>query len=253
MQARMQARISVTLGLLAGVLVFAATDVVRAQQLPKLPALDKTLKASETALVLVDFQNSFAAPKGEHYPRLEKQFQETRMLENSLELVNQARALGIQVIHVIEGYTDDYRELDWGNGADFHRSQILRQAWKSTSWMAQLFEPMRDAKDIVLPDRKALSGFGGNNLDYILKSRGIRNVAVAGFTADVCVYATVLAGYDLGYRMFSVTDAMVAADVALTKEMLRYSFPKVSRAMTTKQFLAMFPATGSPATAGESR
>ncbi len=253
MQARMQIRLGMTLGLLAGVLAFAATGGAGAQELPKLPVLDKTLKASESALVLVDFQNSFAAPKGEHYPRLEKQFQETRMLENSLELVKQARALGIQVIHVIEGYTNDYRELDWGNGADFHRSQILRQAWKSDSWMAQLYEPMRDAKDIVLPDRKTLSGFGGNSLDYILKSRGIRNVAVAGFTADVCVYATVLAGYDLGYRMFSITDAMVAADTALTKEMMRYSFPKVSRTMTTKQFLAMFQSNGTPATAGQSQ
>jgi nicotinamidase-related amidase len=235
---------------LGAMLGLAWTGLAGAQELPKLPALDKTLKAEQTAIIVVDFQNSFTEPKGEHYPRLEKQFKETNMIENSLALVKQARALGIPVIQVIEGYTKDYNELDWGNGADFHRSQILRQAWKSDAWMSQLYEPMKDAKDLVLKDRKTLSGFGGNGLDTILKSRGIRNVAVIGFTADVCVYATAVAGYDLGYRVFALTDAMVAADAALTKEMLRYSFPKISRTMTTKEFLAMFPAREASSTTG---
>jgi ureidoacrylate peracid hydrolase len=241
----MRTSLAVTMALAAGWLVAGAAG---AQQLPKLPPLDKTLKPEQTAIVVVDFQNSFADPKGEHYPRLEKQFRDSHMIDNSIEVLKQARAAGVQVIHVIEGYSDDYHEIDWGNGADFHRSQILRQAWKSTAWMSQLYEPVKDAKDIVLPDRKTLSGFGGNGLDTILKSRGIRNVAVMGFTADVCVYATAVAAYDLGYRVFSLTDAMVAADPALTKEMMRYSYPKISRAMSTKDFLAMFPARAASAT-----
>jgi hypothetical protein len=43
---------------------------------------------------------------------------------------------------------------------------------------------------------------------------------------------------------------MVAADGALTKEMLRYSFPKISRTMTTKEFLAMIPARDASSTTG---
>ncbi len=85
-----------------------------------------------------------------------------------------------------------------------------------------------------------MSAFGGNALDYILKSRGIRNVAVGGFTADVCVYASLLAGHDLGYRMFAITDAVVAGDAGLTKEMVRFLYPYVSRPMPSAGFLAMF-------------
>ena len=162
------------------------------------------------------------------------------MIENSLNLVKVARELGILVIHVTEGYTDDYREVDLGNGGEFHRNAVLWQAFKSSSWGAGLYEPIRGEKDIVLPDRKTMSGFGGNALDYILKSRGIRNVAVGGFTADVCVYATLLAGYDLGYRMYAITDAVVAGSAALTKEMEGFLYPYVSRPMTSGEFLAMF-------------
>ncbi|MGE5538469.1 MAG: cysteine hydrolase family protein [Gemmatimonas sp.] len=214
------------------------------QALPNLPPLDKTLSSSETALIVVDFQNSFASPKGEHYPRFEKIYKETRMLEISADLVKQARALGIQVVHVTEGYTPDYRELDWGNGGQFHRSQIVRQAWKSGTWdveLADSVKPGPNDRDIVLPDRKTLSGFGGNGLDYILKSRGIRNVAVMGYTSDICVYATTLAAYDLGYRVFAITDAMVGADDAAAREMLRYNYPKLARVLTAKDFVGMFP------------
>lgn len=238
---------SVAAGLVAAVMAFGMGGAALAQQSPPpplvtLPPLDKTLRVAESAIVVVDFQNQFASSKGANYAAMEKQIRESNVIDNSLKLLEQARKLGIQVIHVTEGYNAEYREIDWGNGGTFHRGQILRQAWKSGTWETLLFDPIKDDRDLVFPDRKTLNGFGGNALDYALKSRGIRNVAVIGFTADVCVYATTLGGYDLGYRMYMLTDATIAADEAVTREMLRAAFPRVSRMMTSKDFLGMFSA-----------
>ena len=52
-----------------------------------LPPLAEQLNPAETAILLVDFQSNFAAPDGEHYPSYKKIFDETRMLENSVDLV----------------------------------------------------------------------------------------------------------------------------------------------------------------------
>jgi len=204
------------------------------------PPLDQTLMPDQTAVVMVDFQNNFASPQGSSYAPFAEQFRNTHMIENSVHLVTTARELGIQVIHVTEGYTDDYREVDMGNGGVFHRNAVQWQAFKSSSWGAQLYDPIRHESDIVLPDRKTMSGFGGNALDFILKSRGIRNVAVGGFTADMCVYATLLEGFDRGYRMYAMTDAVVAGSGPLTREMVGVLYPYVSRPMTSREFLAMF-------------
>jgi ureidoacrylate peracid hydrolase len=241
METEMRKLFGAIVGLTITALGLVSSNDVRAQDPPKLPPLDKTLMPDQTAVVMVDFQNNFASPQGALYPLFENQLRDSHMIENSLNLVKVARELGIQVIHVTEGYTNDYREVDMGNGGNFHRFAVLRQSWKSDSPGAQLYEPIRGEKDIVLPDRKAMSGFGGTALDFILKSRGIRNVAVGGFTADVCVYATLLGGYDLGYRMYAITDATVAGDPAATKEMERSLFPYVSRPMPSGEFLAMFP------------
>lgn len=240
----MKTSMKVVCGSAATALLFAFTASAMADELAKLPPLDKVLKAEETAIVFVDFQNAFAAPGGEHYKNYQKPLQETHMIENSLDLVQKARALGIQVVHVIEGYSTDYRELDWGNGANFHRAQILRQAWKTGSWGVQLLDSLKpgpDDKDIVMPNRITVNGFGNNGLDALLKTRGIRNVALGGFSTEGCVYATMLAGYDLGYRIFALPDVMATNRAELSALMLKDRYPQYSRVMSSQEFIAMVP------------
>jgi ureidoacrylate peracid hydrolase len=230
-------------GIGSGTLLFAFAGLAQADDLVKLPPLDKILNPAETAIIFVDFQNTFAAKGGEHYPNYEKPLKESNMIENSLDLVKQARALGIQVVHVIEGYSKDYRELDWGNGAGFHRAQILRQAWKSGTWGVDLLDVMKPSpgdKDIILPNRITVNGFGNNGLDALLKSRGIRNIALGGFSTEGCVYATTLAGFDLGYRVYALPDVMATNRAELSAMMLKDRYPQYSRVMGYKDFLKMF-------------
>jgi choline dehydrogenase len=102
----------------------ASSSDVQAQDRPEHPPLDQNLVPSQTAVVMVDFQNNFASPEGSGYAPFAEQFRSTHMIENSVHLVTAARALRIQVIHVTEGYADDYREVtfkaqeDWEGGAN---------------------------------------------------------------------------------------------------------------------------------------
>ena len=208
-----------------------------------LPPPAKSLKAEETAIIVVDFQNNFAAEKGEHFPRLAKQYQETKMLEKSVAAVKRARELGVLVIHVTEGYTHDYRELDWGTTGNFHRAQILRQAWKMNTWPVDLYEPLKPGpndKDIWLPNRIAASAFNQNALDSVLKHKGIRNVAIMGFNTDICVYASVLSAHDLGYRAYALKDLMISFRPEFAKQMLEFVYPMWSRVLESDEFLGMF-------------
>lgn len=208
-----------------------------------LPPLDATLKPSESALLLVDFQNTFASPGGEHYGRLENMFKSTGFIDNAVSAVKTARAKGIQVIQVTEAYTSDYRELDWGNGGSFHRSQIARQAWKRGTPEVQLISAMEPGprdRDMLYPNRTTASGFGSNGLDEMLRSRGIRNIAVGGFVTEVCCYATVLAGYDLAYRMYTLTDVTANFHNELGPMMLTNIYPYWSRVMKSSDYFGMF-------------
>src|SRR5438445_8459091 len=121
-----------------------------------LPPLAKELNPAQTALILVDFQYPFTSPDGANHRNVKKEMDEKRMLERTVELVRQARTLGVLVVHITEGYTSDYRELDPTNPGGFHRGQMLRQAWKLVTKEQSYYEPLLPGpadKDLVLPPR----------------------------------------------------------------------------------------------------
>lgn len=210
-----------------------------------LPPLARELNPGETALILVDFQYPFTNPAGGNYRAVKKELEEKQLLDRTVELVKKARSLGVWVIHITEGYSNDYRELDATNPGGFHRGQILRQAWKTGTEIQSYYPPLipgPDDRDLMLPPRIQTSAFGGTGLNEILRSRGIKNIAVAGFTTDVCVYATVTNGYDLGYHVYALKDAMVGYFPEQAELMLKNTYPMWSKLLSNDEWLAMLSA-----------
>jgi ureidoacrylate peracid hydrolase len=222
--------------------LFAISIFTAKAQAQGLPPLAKNLKPSETALILVDFQYPFTNSAGGNYRAIKDELEKKQMLDRTVELVKKARELGVWVIHVTEGYSNDYRELDATNPGGFHRGQILRQAWKTGTPETAYYPPLLPGpgdKDLFLPPRIQTSAFGGTGLDQVLRSRGIKNIAVAGFTTDVCDYATVTNGYDLGYHVYALKDAMVGYFPDQSELMIKNTYPMWSKVLGNDEFVAM--------------
>jgi ureidoacrylate peracid hydrolase len=222
--------------------LFAISMLAVKAQAQGLPPLAKTLKPNETALILVDFQYPFVNSSGGNYRAVKDELEKKQMLDRTVELVKKARELGVWVIHVTEGYSNDYRELDATNPGGFHRGQILRQAWKTGTPETAYYPPLLPGpgdKDLFLPPRIQTSAFGGTGLDQVLRSRGIKNIAVAGFTTDVCDYATVTNGYDLGYHVYALKDAMVGYFPDQSELMIKNTYPMWSKVLGNDEFVAM--------------
>jgi ureidoacrylate peracid hydrolase len=220
----------------------AAVSFASSAGAQNLPPLAKTLSPAETALILVDFQYPFTNPAGGNYRMVKQELEGKQMLDRTVELVQKARSLGVWVIHVTEGYTSDYREVDATNPGGFHRGQILRQAWKKGTDTVAYYPPLvpgPNDRDLVLPPRSQTSAFGGTGLDQILRSKGIKNIGAAGFTTDVCVYATVTSGYDLGYHVYALKDAMVGSFPDQSELMLKNTYPMWSKVIGNDDWLAM--------------
>lgn len=227
----------------SAVVMLALSAAARAEPVPPVAP---SIKAEETAILLVDFQANFVSPDGAWYNKFAEHYAKTRMLERTVELVKKARAKGVLVVHITEGYTQDYRELDPTNPGAFHRGQINRGAWKIGSKEAAYYEPLKpgpEDRDLFLPPRSQASGFGGTGLSEILRSKGVKNVAVAGFTSDVCVYATVLSAYDLGFHVYALKEGMVGFFDAMAEQMVNSVFPMWSQVIDHDGFEKMIEAT----------
>jgi ureidoacrylate peracid hydrolase len=222
--------------------VVALLTLLALAQAEPVPPPAKSIKADETAILLVDFQANFVSPDG----KFAQHYAQTRMLERIVELVRKARSKGVLVVHITEGYTSDYRELDSTNPGMFHRGQIGRGAWKIGSKEAAYCEPLKpgpEDRDLFLPPRSQASGFGGTGLSEILRSKGIKNVAVAGFTSDVCVYATVMSAYDLGFHVYALREGTVGFFDGMAEQMVNFVYPMWSQVIDNDEFDKMVEAS----------
>ena len=75
------------------------------------------------------------------------------------------------------------------------------------SWGAAIVEEMSPSDgDIVIEGKRGLDAFASTNLDFILRSKGIDTIALAGFLTNCCVESTMRSGYERGYQVYTLTD-----------------------------------------------
>jgi nicotinamidase-related amidase len=66
---------------------------------------------------------------------------------------------------------------------------------------------------------------------------------VAGFTSDVCVYATVLSAYDLGFNVYALREGMVGFFDGMSEQMVNFVYPMWSQVIDNDELDKMIEAT----------
>lgn len=80
--------------------------------------------------------------------------------------------------------------------------------------------------DIVLT-KPRWGGFIGTTLDYDLRQRGITQVFVTGIATSIGVESTAREGYDCGYNVVPIVDAMTDRTVAEHRHSIEKIFPRL--------------------------
>jgi nicotinamidase/pyrazinamidase len=162
----------------------------------------------KSALVVVDVQNDFADPAGSLYVN-----EGDRIIPLVNRLVESAEAAGAFVV-----YTQD-----WHPPVTPH-FQTQGGVWPvhcvRDTWGAELHPDLNLAGPIVRKGTGGEDGYSGftvrevetgedkaTDLDAMLRDKGVRHVVVVGLAQDVCVKATALDAFRLGYDCTVVLDA----------------------------------------------
>jgi|YelNatPaOPRAMG01_1025707.scaffolds.fasta_scaffold45097_4 nicotinamidase-related amidase len=192
-------------------------------------------KAKETAIILIEFQNDFCKPGFPLYPGVEKILTENRVIENTVELVKEARGRGVLIIGCPITFEPDYRDLGQEFGIKANAKKV--GAFRKGTRGAEFIDELKPYVDIYVEGKRGLDGFHGTNLDVILRYCGIKNVAIAGFLTNVCVESTARTAFDLNYKVIILKNCTAA----LSWEEQRYAetklFPLIAEVMTHREFL----------------
>ncbi|MBD8680092.1 cysteine hydrolase [Sphingomonas sp. CFBP 13720] len=191
-----------------------------------------------TALLLIEYQNDFVSEGGAQHEAVQAVMAETGMLAHSRTVVEQARALGVTVMHAPISFADGYPEIP-SDPYGILAGIVAAKAFRKESWGAEIAEVMApQTGDIIIEGKRGLDCFASTNIDFILRQRGITDLAIAGFLTNCCVESTMRSAYERGFRVVTLSDCTATLspeeqDAAVTK-----NFPMFSLPMTHDAFLA---------------
>jgi ureidoacrylate peracid hydrolase len=196
-----------------------------------------SLDPTTTAVVLIEYQNDFTSDGGVLHGAVQEVMDKTDMLANSQRVVDAARTAGVTVMHAPITFSAGYNELG-SHPYGILKGVVDGNAFVKGSWGAAITDEMAPAEgDIVVEGKRGLDTFASTNLDFILRSKGIKTIVLGGFLTNCCVESTMRTGYENGYEVITLTDCVAATSMDQHENALNYDFPMFSKPMTSGEFL----------------
>jgi ureidoacrylate peracid hydrolase len=191
-----------------------------------------------TALLLIEYQNDFTSEGGALHQGVKAVMQSTNMLANSVQAANQARAAGVTVMFAPISFAKGYGEIT-PDPYGILKGVVDSNAFVRGTWGAAITDAISPVpEDIVVEGKRGLDTFASTNLDFILRSRGIKTLAVAGFLTNCCVESTARTGYEKGFHIVALSDCAATLSDEEQQFTFKKNLPMFARILTHKQFLA---------------
>lgn len=183
---------------------------------------DIRLEAAETALLIIDIQNTYLeVPEDQKEAARWQPFFErmnATVIPKTTKLAQSCRQASVEVMFArIACLTDDGRDRSLSQKKPGFNYLLLPKNRKDS----QIVDALAPESDEITVLKTTDSALTGTNLRLILHNMGIRNVIVAGIFTDQCVSSTVRSLADESFNVIVVEDCCAAATMELHEQELR--------------------------------
>jgi nicotinamidase-related amidase len=192
---------------------------------------------SSTAIVLIEFQNDFTSPGGVFHEAVKGVMDSNGMLANAIATVTAARKSGATIMHVPITFAEGYGEIT-KHPYGILKGVVDNSAFRKGSWGAEIVDSMKPHEgDIVIEGKRGLDTFPSTNLDFILRSKGIQTVVLAGFLTNCCVESTMRSAYERGFDVITLVNCTATVSQEAQDNAIAHDFGMFSRPMQHTEFL----------------
>jgi nicotinamidase-related amidase len=184
---------------------------------------DLNLKPAETALLVIDVQNTYRQRPDRAALTPEEQVRydlwtpfhrrlEEKVIPNTADLLARFRRAGIDCLHArIASHTRTGRERSLSHRKPGWNDLLLPK----DDWASQIVPELAPVGDEIVVTKMTDSALTGSNLRLLLTNMGIRNVVCCGVFTDQCVSSTVRSLADESFNVVVVEDCCAAGSEEL--------------------------------------
>ncbi|MFA6606003.1 MAG: pyrimidine utilization protein B [Sphingomonas sp.] len=184
-----------------------------------LPARPEALRLApeHTAVIVVDMQNAYAS-KGGYVDLAGFDISGAAGTIGKIATVlDTARAAGVQVVFLQNGWDPAYREAGGPGSPNWHKSNALKTMRQRAElagtllarggWDYALVDTLTPQPGDIALQKTRYSAFFNSQLDSTLRARGIRTLIFVGIATNVCVESTLRDAFHLEYVGVMLADA----------------------------------------------
>ena len=160
---------------------------------------------SDSALLVLHFQNGVAHPDGVWGKYLFPQVEKNGSVGNAKRALDAARQRGMLVIYVNIAWRPGFPELP------DNTCGLLKEAKDNNeclvgSWGADVIDELKLEGNEIIVINFGSDSFEGTDLDLILRNRGVKNLYVVGQCIEHVVATTVKRAVNMGYSAAILKD-----------------------------------------------
>jgi len=195
------------------------------------------LKAAETAIVLVGYQNDYFADDGILREFVEGHARDAT-LQNTIKLLEVVKDMSeLLIIATPIQFTPDYREITEPVG--ILKAIIDVGAFRKGQKGTETIPMISDLGDRVVqvPGRRGLNAFSNTDLEDVLRKNGIRNVVIAGVVTSLCIDSTARSAFDRDFQVYILSDCTAGRTDTEQNFYAHEVFPMYSQVIGFEEFM----------------
>lgn len=181
---------------------------------------------TKTALIIGDVQRGIVKNFGD----------DETLLNNVSAAAAAARAAGVPVIYVKVGFRPGHPEISSRN--TMWSGVATAGGFVETADPTQIHDAVAPQDGDIVVTKRRVGAFSGSDLDLVLRSLEVTDVAITGIATSGVVLSTVRAAADLDYRLVVLSDATKDADDEVYRVLIEKVFPRQAEVLNTDEWVA---------------